>query len=376
MDGGYYAIKGLEYQMDKSILEILKETDENKRINVEQNQDIDSVDYVMQVKYKEATKFTPSTIKKPTIQLINEFKKDGSRKYILYCYFKDFNGYSEFTPINSILGSSKSDYTEQEKDDFRKSFTLKFSPQFDIQLEQTIREIQNLHYSEDESIIFHSRASNYMRNLIVNNSPKNAIHRTCSKKELIELFQNDRKTIFDNSFRFFKGEDLYFKKIKKDFFTFKSVDKTIRIFIIEFDGSERTTEITSILKHISEKYHKTLKREIKGEAPFVYISNVNSKKIVIAKENLVENKIIFKDGYDFLNSQFNLNSITSRSTKENQISLKLINNENELNQIVDFNFNSMKKVFQFFKNKPIKLSQDIVETRIVIKNITEILKII
>ena len=33
----------------------------------------------------------------------------------------------------------------------KKSFELKFAPQFDIQLEQTIREIQNLNYNEDES---------------------------------------------------------------------------------------------------------------------------------------------------------------------------------------------------------------------------------
>ena len=36
MDGGYYAIKGFEYQIDKNILEILKETDVNKPVNIEQ----------------------------------------------------------------------------------------------------------------------------------------------------------------------------------------------------------------------------------------------------------------------------------------------------------------------------------------------------
>lgn len=376
MDGGYYAIKGFEYQIDKNILEILKESDENKAINIEQNQDIDSVDFVMQVKYKEAIKFTPSTIKKPVIQLIDEFIKDNSKQYILYCYFKDFNGYTESTSIDSILGSSKSNYTQQQKDDFKKSFKLNFASQFDIQLEQTIREIQKLNYKEDESIIFHSRASNLLRSLVVNNSPDNILNRTCTKKELIELFKNDRKVIFDNSFRFFKGEDLYFKKIKKEFFTFKNIDKTTRIFIIELDGSETLIERILMLKRISEKYHKKLKRDIKGEAPFVFIHNIDSNSIIEIKEKLVENKIIFKDGYDFLMSKFNLNSISIKSTKENQISLKLINNEKELNQIIDFNFNSMKEVYQFFKSKPIEINQEITETKIAIQNANEILKII
>ncbi|WP_178985165.1 hypothetical protein [Winogradskyella helgolandensis] len=376
MDGGYYAIKGFEYQIDKNILEILKETDVNKAINIEQNQDIDTADFVMQVKYKEATKFTPSTVKKPVIQLIDEYKKDNSKKYILYCFFKDFNGYTESTSIDLILGSSKTNYTQQEKTDFEKSFELKFSPQFDIQLEQTIREIQNLNYNEDESIIFHSRASNFLRNLVVNNAPNQISNRTCTKNDLIELFKNDRKVIFKNSFRFFKGEESYFKKMKKDFFTSNNVDKTIKIFIIELDGSKSNSEIVLLLKKISEKYFKQLTRDIKGEAPFFFFRNINSQKNIEVKEQLVKAKIIFKDGYDFLNSKFNLASITSKSTKENRIAIKLINSETELNQVINFNFNTMKEIYQFFKIKPLTINQDIRETNIEIKNSNEILKII
>jgi len=376
MDGGYYAIKGFEYQIDKNILEILKETDINKAINIEQNQDIDSVDFVMQVKYKEATKFTPSTIKNPVILLIDEYLKDNSKQYILYCYFKDFNGYTESTSIDLILGSSKSNYTQQQRDDFKKSFQLIFASQFDIQLEQTIREIQNLNYNEDESIIFHSRASNFLRNLVVNNTPDNISKRTCTKKELIELFKNDRKVIFDNSFRFFKGEDLYFKKIRKEFFTFRNADKTIRIFILEFDGSESITEIVTLLIKISKKYLKILTRDIKGEAPFIYIQNIDSNNFIEVKEKLVDNEIVFKDGYDFFLSKFNLNSLCIKSTKENQISLKLINNKKELNQVIDFNFNSLKEIYQFYISKPININQEIKETKIAIQNANEIFKII
>jgi len=376
MDGGYYAIKGFEYQIDKNILEILKETDVNKVINIEQNQDIDSVDFVMQVKYKEATKFTPSTIKKPVIQLIDEFIKNNSKQYILYCYFKDLNGYTESTSIDSILGSSKSDYTKQQKEDFKKSFKLNFASQFDIQLEQTIREIQKLNYKEDESIIFHSRASAFLRKLVIINAPSNVGNRTCTKKELIDLFKKDRKIIYDNSFRFFKGEDLYFKKMKKEFFSANNIDKTIRIFIIELDGSESIAEITTLLKKLSEKCYKKLTRDIKGEAPFVFIHNVNSNDFLKIKEKLVENQMIFKDGYDFLNSKFNLNSITIKSTKENRISLKLINNETELSQIIDYNFNTLKAVYQFYKSKKITINQDVKEVKIAIQNANEIFKII
>ena len=164
--------------------------------------------------------------------------------------------------------------------------------------------------------------------------------------------------------------------MKKDFFTSNNVDKTIKIFIIELDGSESKSEIVLLLKTMSEKYFKQLIRDIKGEAPFFFFRNIDSQKTIEIKEHLVESKLIFKDGYDFLNSKFNLISITSKSTKENLISIKLINSETELNQVIDFSFNTMKEVYQFFRSKPIIINKDIKETNIEIQDSNEILKII
>ena len=86
-DGGYYAIKGFEYQIDKAILELLTSDTENQNISVENIQDIDSESFVMQVKYKETAKFVPSAIKEPVIKLINEFIEQASKKYYLYAFF-------------------------------------------------------------------------------------------------------------------------------------------------------------------------------------------------------------------------------------------------------------------------------------------------
>jgi len=82
-EGGYYAIKGFEYQIDKAILEILNSSNEKTPVYVEKIQDINSTDFVMQVKYKEKKEFTPSAIKKPVIQLLEEFNKNRSINYIL-----------------------------------------------------------------------------------------------------------------------------------------------------------------------------------------------------------------------------------------------------------------------------------------------------
>ena len=85
-DGGYYAIKGFEFQIDKTILELFK-ADDTTPVCLEQIQDINTNDFVMQVKYKETQKYTPAKIKEPVIQLIDEYQKFPTKKYYLYCYF-------------------------------------------------------------------------------------------------------------------------------------------------------------------------------------------------------------------------------------------------------------------------------------------------
>lgn len=376
MDGGYYAIKGFEYQIDKNILEILKQSDINKLVNVEQNQDIDSSDFVMQVKYKEAAKFVPSAIKNPLIQLIDEFKVDKTKKYILYCYFGDFNGYTESTPLDTILGSSKSNYSSKEKTDFQTSFHLRFSPKFDIQLEQTISEIMKLGFQEEEAIIHHCRITKHLRNLVVNHAPTNVTNRSTTKKEVIELIKNDRKILFTNSFRTYKGELQYFKKLKKEYFTFRNVDKTVRIFIIELTGTESTIDLVHIAKKISSKYFKLLSRDIKGESPFIFYRNITERGLVMLKTRLIEDGIVLKDGYDFKGASFNINSITIKSTKENKVAIKFINQEDDLVQILDVNLNITKEVVQYFYTKPEDYDHRHREIKIEIKALNEIEKII
>jgi len=376
MDGGYYAIKGFEYQIDKNILEILKQSDINKPVNVEQNQDIDSSDFVMQVKYKEAVKFVPSAIKKPLIQLIEEFKLDNTKKYILYCFFGDFNGYTELTSIDTILGSSKNNYSTKEKTDFQNSFQLKFSPKFDIQLEQTISEIMKLGFQEEEAIIHHCRITKHLRDLVINHSPTNVANRSTTKKEVSELIKNDRKILFTNSFRAYKGELQYFKKLKKDYFTFRNVDKTVRVFIIELIGTENISDLVHVAKKISSKYFKLLSRDIKGESPFIYYRNISESDLVGVKARLIEDGIVLKDGYDFKGASFNIDSISIKSTKENKVAIKFINQEDELVQILDVNLNTTKEVIQCFCTKPEDNDHRHREIKIEIKGLNEIEKII
>ena len=140
-DGGYYAIKGFEYQIDNTILEVFKASN-NTPICLEQIQDINTNDFVTQVKYKETQKYTPTKIKESVIQLINEYQKFQTKKYYLYCYFNDVEeGRRNLasSELDRILGNKKNNFANPLKDGFLLNFKLHFSKSFHEQFVQVIK---------------------------------------------------------------------------------------------------------------------------------------------------------------------------------------------------------------------------------------------
>lgn len=373
MDGGYYAIKGFEYQIDKNILEILSEKDENKRINIEQVQDIDSPDFVMQVKYKETAKFTPSEIKKPVIQLIEEYQKNPNKNYILYCYFGDFNSYDPSKiNIDKILGKYENNYSTSIKTGFASKFSLNFGSNFDLQLVQTIHKISELGYKEEEAIIHHTRLTQHLRNLVVNNNPASISNRNCTKKELIELVKDDRIIIFNSAFREYRGDKAYLSKLKKDYFSARNVDTYTRIFIIELDENENVPDLKDLIYKFVNKFIKSNTRGLKGNAPYIYFRNIKDETLKQLKSEIFDEGVIFRDGYNFKDADFNLKSIIEQTTNNNQVSLKLITNENELVSILNYEFDRKTEVFQFFHTKKLPTCHKNSEYNIFIKEINDL----
>lgn len=124
-DGGYYALKGYLYQFNKTIKKILESDDENKDIGFERDQDIDDEDSIIQIKYKEGSEFTNSSIKDPLIQLIQHYQQDNTKKFFLECYFKNKSNEKEsigIDKLNNILGSNSSSFSEDVKNGFISKF--------------------------------------------------------------------------------------------------------------------------------------------------------------------------------------------------------------------------------------------------------------
>ncbi|TLF44151.1 MULTISPECIES: hypothetical protein [Flavobacteriaceae] len=296
MDGGYYAIKGFEFQFDKTLIEALDSADENDVLCLEQIQDINNSDFVMQVKYKEASKLTPSVIRAPIIQLIEEFQNDRSKRYILYCYFSDTNGHSEnvdLTFLNNILGKEQGRFTTGDKNDFLNAFELRFSETFQTQFETALNKLQLLGFvnSKDDAIYFYSILVDYLRKKVVDNSPSNQTGRQITKRELVDYLNKGRKIIFLNSFKEYKGEQEYFKLLKARFKKPIKNQHTI-MYLGEVAETDSCNLPSFILQLIEKHYHKAT-HDVK---PLIFV--IPSEKVESVKRYLINQHCPFNDGYE------------------------------------------------------------------------------
>ena len=377
-DGGYYAIKGFEFQIDKTILELFK-ADDTTPICLEQIQDINTNDFVMQVKYKETQNYTPAKIKEPIIQLINEHQKFPTKKYYLYCYFNDVE--DEMIKLTSstldrILGNKKDDFSTMLKDDFISNFELHFSKSFQDQFIQAVEIIEeNTSCSNfDEALVHYGSIASHLRKIVTNNL--DIQKRTCTKSDILAIITGNRKTVFDSAYRDYKGKQEYITEIKRRYFTYRNIDNWERFFIIELSGSEDVSAIKTTVFKIKEKFYKKLVREIKSGAPYIYFINISEDNLKRLKTELIAENNIIKDGYDFMDADFHIKCLKVKSTIENEISIKFINSYDDLKAMFDCDLGCRKKIYQFYNTTSIEIPFDIDTLNIEIRELSEIQQIL
>lgn len=325
MDGGYYAIKGFEYQIDKTLLEVLSATSNETIVKLEQIQDIDTDDYVMQVKYKEATKFNPSVIRKPIVQLIEEYNSNPSKDYILYCYFADNNGYTEAVDcelLDKILGKERNSFPVSLKTNFLEKFKLRFSPEFQIQYESVIEKLRDFSFcsSHDDAQYYYSILIDFLRKKVINNPPSEISSRQVNKNELLSHLNNGRRIVFMPAYKEFIGQQAYFKLLKSRFIKPKKNQNTI----FKFGDVEVVESCTlgSLVLQIVEKHYDRATHDVK---PLTFI--IPDEKIKEVKKHFISRNCSFNDGYESI--QFNqklfespaiINKITAGKRTTNSLS--------------------------------------------------------
>lgn len=374
-DGGYFAIKGFVYQIDKTILEILDNP--NEEIFLERIQDIDYNATVIQVKYKETATYYPSSIGIPVLKLLKLYSEDTARSYNLYCYFlneKEGKKILTLQDLDTILGEYKSKYTPQIKKAFLKNFSLCFSKHFDEHLVEILKRLKTTYLlaSDDEAIIVHALILDHLLKKITQNDGANKDSRKTSKNEIDKIIVNNKKVIFHSSYKEFLGDKKYYELIKKNHFSWKNISDFERFILVELHGSESVLEIKETIIQIKNKFYCKTNRIIKSGAPYIYLKNCKPKVLKKVKSDLFEEGNIFRDGHDYLDSSFSFKHLLIPSTKENDISLKFLNNERQFKNTLSIKMGKTRELYQFYITSPINFNLDIKETSIQVESISEI----
>lgn len=361
MDGAYIALRGYKYQFDKTILEIF--ANPTLDIKVEQIQDYAYDDYEVQVKYHN-TDYDPAAqkgkTKKPILQLIDNYIANPKKKYVLYIYFKGIapikKTFKTVADLEIIIGK-KTKYTSAILTGFVKTFTVIYADDFEHNYSELIGKIKsNYSKTEEEAEIYYSIISGYILDLVSNNPPSKSLNRVTSKTEIDKLIKTGKKIIFRSSYLEEMGKEKYHKNLHKLYFKVGlNIEPLERVFIIEIPKNPSVSLIKELILLIKSRWSKNKTKATPDTdrfCPYIFLNGISGSDLKTIKTDLQHDGYIIKDGYDFLNAAFNLNSILERPNFDNRMQFKFINGNHELTEFLSGQTRT-KEVFQFYFSSPV-----------------------
>lgn len=110
-------------------------------------------------------------------------------------------------------------------------------------------------------------------------------------------------------------------------------------------------------------------------APYIFLSKTPPEQLANIKKRLHQEGCVFLDGYPFQESDFSVTSISQQQTYQNKISLRFINNENDLRSCLA-TFKQPRLIYQFFVGNPLDFEEGITQVCIPITSPTMIADIV
>ena len=351
-------IKGYFYQFDKSILEILEQSNETDMVTIEGIEDIDIENSdernFIQCKYYEKTDFDNSIIRKPIQLMFRHYlenrtePKDKNFTYRLYgyynkghekllelttenlkIYFLDFSKYGvidESGNSNYQIKNKKGEVIFEETvedddiEDFKNHLFIDIkADSYENQIEKIKSKIQNdlSDYSEEDIELIYFNALKIIKDLACEH---NIEKRQISKKEFWDRIKT--KNYYFERWMSELLEWKNYKKIihKKYFPRVSNLSPAHRFFLLDCQG-ESVNNAKNVISEISRKYS----RLIHQFSPYVYLYNtLNVDFVTELKEKLYEDGCFFKDGFPFKNSKFRFQEMLIKPDKFNGISVRIL----------------------------------------------------
>ena len=351
-------IKGYFYQFDKSILEILEQSNETDMVTIEGVEDIDIENSdernFIQCKYYEKTDFDNSIIRKPIQLMFRHYlenrtdPKDKNFTYRLYgyynkghekllelttenlrTYFLDFSKYGvidESGNSNYQIKNKKGEVIFEETvedddiEDFKNHLFIDIkADSYENQIEKIKSKIQNdlSDYSEEDIELIYFNALKIIKDLACEH---NIEKRQISKKEFWDRIKT-KNYYFERWMSELLEWKNYKKNIHKKYFPrVSNLSPAHRFFLLDCQG-ESVNNVKNVISEISRKYS----RLIHQFSPYVYLYNtLNVDFVTELKEKLYEDGCFFKDGFPFKNSKFRFQEMLIKPDKFNGISVRIL----------------------------------------------------
>lgn len=296
-------IAGYLYQFDKTILEILKEEDENRKIYIEGIEDIDfhalgnEKEVSMQVKYYAAQSYSPASIKEDIQAMFTDFKKvvvndQPRRKYHFYAHFK--SGHEKLNLNNGNL----IDQVNLAKD------ALTFLKEDLLTNKNRAGEIITCHYSIDDNEISDELLNEFIDLLFIDINARDIDEQFKELKEImIEKVNNCKDRV--------EAEEYYYNNALKIIFnkaTQRSEEglkleakcqelikqiKSIKGKILSREKKEKTEKITMELKafELEKQELEDKANSLLEEAQILHREERSITKVDFL--NLIDKKVIF-----------------------------------------------------------------------------------
>lgn len=361
-------IKGYFYQFDKSILEILEQSNETNIVTIEGVEDIDiensdEIQFV-QCKYYEETEFNNSIIKEPIQLMFRHYLKNRTEAqsknftYKLYgfynkgheklrelttenlrTYFLDFSKYEvtdELGNLNYQIKNKEGEIKFEEAlqtddiEDFNKRLFVNIkADSYENQIEKIKSKIQNdlRDYSEEDIELIYFNALKIIKDLACEH---NIEKRQISKKEFWDRIKTKNYYFERWMSELLEWED--YKKIihKKYFPRVSNLSPAHRFFLLDCQG-ENMNDVKNVISKISTRYS----RFVHQFSPFVYLYNTsNADFMTELKAKLYEEGCYFKDGFPFKNSEFRFQEMLIKPDKYNKISLRILEDSIDLSIVL------------------------------------------
>ncbi len=387
-------IKGYFYQFDHYIMKILESLNDETLVYTEGIEDIDVVNVdetnAIQCKYYEKTTYNHSVIKKSILFMLRHYKanKDKNIHYHIYGHYKKGQ---EKLPNDFDIEFLKSNFLSyvRNKEKFEEHIILNISDEdlnqflsrldinifglnFDEQNKQIIVMIKQIfNCSDTDAEHLYNNALKLVKDISVK---PNAKDRAITKKDFLTKI-DDKETLFNEWYLKLRRDGDFFRMMKKRHFSEFNRSPHTRIILVDCKNCIGELEIKQLLYHISSKLTKIGQRQAIPFCPYVYLYELSEDKLLSVKQMMQSDSIRFVDGHNFKGADFDLKSILIKPNYHNQIKLKIINEFENINLILNECSNT-RKIYQFYIDKPFYENSQHEHNKIPINSVKDISQII